>query len=112
MSAIRVVKHLHIDRAYTKDITFRRGLHTYHVHLAWDETDGYKLWFFQDPEHHKPTTEPTWVATYQPKEGDDGHYNLAIQLDALCADKGEGRIVEHLQDLIDEHDRLNSMEME
>jgi hypothetical protein len=110
MAAIKVKNHRHIDRAYTKDITFRRKLHTHHVHLLWDEHEGYKMWWFKDAEHNQPCAEPDWVKNYQPQEGDDGQYNLAIQLDALCIDKGDSRIIEHLQDMIDEQER--DMELE
>ncbi len=111
MAAIKVIKHFHIDRVWTKDITFRHGLHTHHVHLLWDEREGYNMWWFKDADHKEPTTEPEWVKTYK-GDDDDGQYNLAIKLDALCVDKGEGRVVNHLQDLLDEQDRLNAMELE
>jgi hypothetical protein len=106
MAALKVIKHFHIDRVWTKDITFRHGLHTHHVHLLWDEREGYNMWWFKDADHKEPTTEPEWVPTYQPNEGDDGHYNLAIQLDALCIDKGEGLVVKHTDN------RLNITELE
>lgn len=112
MAKIKVLKHNHIDRVWTKDITFKYEGDEYYVHLLWDEREGYKMWWFKDENHAEYNLEPEWVPTYQPKEGDDGHYNLAIQLDALCIDKGEGRVVNHIQDLLDEQDRLNAMELE
>lgn len=112
MAAIKVSKHLHIDRVWTKDITFTYQGDEYYVHLLWDEREGYKLWWFKDENHAEYNLEPEWVPTYKLDEGDDGKYNLAIQLDALCIDKGEGRRVEHIQDMLDEHDRLNAMELE
>jgi hypothetical protein len=114
MAAIKVRNHHHIDRAWTKDITFtyvHQGLNLYirkpyHVHLLWDEHEGYTMWWFKDADHKEPIAEPAWVKTFQPNEGDDGQYNLAIQLDALCIDKGEGLIVKHT------NNRLNTTELE
>ena len=106
MAAIKVSKHLHIDRVWTKDITFTYQGDEYYVHLLWDEREGYKMWWFKDENHAEYNLEPEWVPTYQPSEGDDGQYNLAIQLDALCIDKGEGLIVKHT------NNRLNITELE
>jgi hypothetical protein len=106
MAAIKVSKHLHIDRVWTKDITFTYEGEEYYVHLLWDEREGYKMWWFKDENHAEYNLEPEWVPTYQPSEGDDGQYNLAIQLDALCIDKGEGLIVKHT------NNRLNTTELE